>query len=79
MHLICKLDISVNFIAIDKKIFKKSVNITFGNALKIDPYLYSFSLLYDFVSKNLKDKNEKGMIFLDDILTIPKQLKCIIN
>lgn len=74
VDLICELDISVNFIAIDKKIFKRSVNSTFKNAIKIDPYIYSFGLLYDFVSNNLKDKNEKGIIFLDDILSIPKQL-----
>lgn len=77
VDLICKLDISINYIAIDKKFFKKSVNDTFNKTIKIDPYIYSFGLLYDFVSANLEKQQEKGIIFLDDILTIPKQLHSI--
>lgn len=74
VDLILKLDIFALFIAIDKKDFKKSVNTIFKNTLKIDPYIYSFGLLYDNVSENLYKINNKGIIFLDDILTIPSQL-----
>lgn len=74
IDLILDLDISAQFIAIDKKGFKKSINTYFENTLKIDPYIYSFGLLYDNVSELLYKKNNKGMIFLDDILTIPSQI-----
>lgn len=74
VDLILNLDISTQFISIDKKRFKKSVNTIFENTLKIDPYIYSFGLLYDSVSNILFKQNNKGIIFLDDILTIPSQL-----
>lgn len=74
VDLILKLDITAMFIAIDKKDFKKSINAIFKNALKIDPYIYSFGLLYDNISEQLYRINNKGIIFLDDILTIPSQL-----
>lgn len=74
VNLILKLDISAMFIAIDKKEFKKSLNSVFKNTLKIDPYIYSFGILYDNVSDTLCKINHKGIIFLDDILTIPSQL-----
>lgn len=74
VELILSLDISFQYIAIDKKFFKKSMKDVFGSSFKIDPYIYAFELLYDKTSKYLKDKNSKGMMFLDDILTIPEQL-----
>lgn len=74
VDLICNLDLSAMFIAIDKKDFKKSVNTIFKNTLKVDPYIYSFGMMYDFVSEKLYRINNKGIIFLDDILTIPSQL-----
>lgn len=77
VELIVSLDISFQFIAIDKKIFKRSLNDVFGNQIKIDPYIYAFGLLYDKISNYLKSKNDNGLIFLDDILTIPEQLSNI--
>lgn len=74
VDLILELDISVYYIAVDKKWFKKGVNAVFKNAIKIDPYIYSFGMLYDHVSQILHKNNEKGIVFLDDILTIPSQL-----
>lgn len=74
IDLIIELDISALYIAIDKKNFKKSINSIFENTIKIDPYIYSFRLLYDNVSNVLCKKEGRGIIFLDDILTIPKQL-----
>lgn len=74
VDLILQLDICAMFIAIDKKDFKRSVNAIFKNTLKVDPYIYSFGMLYDNVSEKLYRVDSKGIIFLDDILTIPSQL-----
>lgn len=74
IDLILELDISVYFVAVDKKPFKRGVNRVFNNTLKIDPYIYSFGLLYDNLSTILSNKNQKGIMFLDDILTIPSRL-----
>lgn len=74
IDLILELDITVNFIAIDKKQFKKSVCNTFKNSIKIEPYIYSFGMMYDLVSNSLLQQKDKGIMFLDDILTIPSAL-----
>ena len=74
VELIVSLDISFQYIAIDKRSFKKSLNDIFGSSIKIDPYIYSFGLLYDKISNYLEKRNTKGLVFLDDILTIPEQL-----
>lgn len=74
VNLISTLDLSAMYIAIDKKDFKRSVNAIFKNTLKVDPYIYSFGMLYDNVSENLYRHHNKGIIFLDDIITIPSQL-----
>lgn len=77
IDLILTLDISFQYIAIDKKNFKRSLNNTFGNSIRIDPYIYAFGLLYDKISDYLKSQKDKGLIFLDDIITIPEQLRNI--
>lgn len=74
VDLVCKLDISAHYIAIDKKFFKKGVNFVFKNTLKVEPYIYSFGILYDKISESLSQDKEKGLVFLDDLLTIPSQL-----
>lgn len=71
---ILKLDLKSYYLAIDKKSFKRGLNMAFNNTLKIDPYIYSFGKMYDNISQILSSKNEKGIIFLDDILSIPSQL-----
>ena len=53
VNLITKLDLYAMFIAIDKKDFKRSVNTIFKNTLKVDPYIYSFGMLYDTDSEKL--------------------------
>lgn len=77
VDLIVSLNISFQYIVIDKKSFKINMQNYFGKYLKIDPYVYSFCMLYDKISKNLNSSNEKGLIFLDDIISIPKHLKDI--
>lgn len=53
IDVIIELDLDVYYIAIDKKLFKKSINTVFNNYLKIDPYIYSFGKLYDNISQIL--------------------------
>ena len=53
------------------------MNRTFNNAVKIDPYIYSFRFMYDNVSYILHANKDMGIIFLDNILTIPEQLHSI--
>lgn len=77
IDLILSLDISFQYIAIDKKSFKRSITDMFGNSIKIDPYIYAFGMLYDKISIYLNNQKSKGLIFLDDILTIPEQLQNI--
>ena len=72
--LIIELDVKIQFIAIDKKCFKRSVNNFFKNSIKIEPYIYSFVKMYELVSDILVKHNNKGIIFLDNILTIPSTL-----
>lgn len=48
-----------------------------GAYVKIDPYIYSFCMLYKFISQSLEKKKEKGIIFLDEIINIPDYLKNI--
>jgi len=77
IDLILSLDISFQYIAIDKKSFKRSITDIFGSSIKIDPYIYAFGMLYDKISIYLNNQKSKGLIFLDDILTIPEQLQNI--
>lgn len=74
VNLILSLDISFQYIAIDKKYFKHSINSIFKNPIKIDPYVYSFGLLYNKFSNYICSQKQKGLIFLDDILSIPEKL-----
>ena len=77
IDLILELDIEFNFIAIDKNNFKLELQKKYGSLIKIDPYIYSFSILYNEYSKLLEKSNDKGIIFLDEILEIPKELNKI--
>lgn len=75
VDLILTLDISFQYIAIDKKSLKSNLNKLSGSSIKIDPYIYSFGLLYNNISNYISLQNNKGLIFLYDILTIPNQIQ----
>lgn len=77
IDLILELDIQFQYIAIDKNTFKMEVQQKFGNYVKVDPYIYSFCMLYKFISQSLEKNNEKGIIFLDEIIDIPQYLSKI--
>ncbi len=77
VDLILELDIKFQYIAIDKKMFKIDLQQKLGNFIKVDPYIYSFCMLYKFLSQTLEKENEKGIIFLDEIINIPQYLNKI--
>lgn len=74
VNLIMELDIVFQFIAIDKLKLK---NNFMPNNVKIDPYIFAFSMLYNSISESCEIKNEKSIIFLDEIIDIPKALNDI--
>ena len=53
-------------VVIHKPNFKKFINRTHGNSIKIDPYLYAFSFLSIDYNNFLINKNTNGMILLDE-------------
>lgn len=77
VDLIIELNIEFRFIALDKKMFKISMQRELGNFIKIDPYIYSFCMLYKFIAEELESKNDKGIIFLDELINIPQYLNKI--
>ena len=77
VNLILELDIQFQYIAIDKKMFKISMQQKLGNYIKVDPYIYSFCMLYKSISETLENKKEKGIIFLDELIDIPEYINKI--
>lgn len=77
VDLILELDIEFRFVALDKKMFKINMHNKLGNYIKVDPYIYSFCMLYKFVSQDLDKKNDKGIIFLDELINVPEYINKI--
>ena len=77
IDLIIELDIEFNFVAIDKKNFKLDLQQRYGKFVKLDPYFFAFTVLYNDFSEELEKNNDKGIIFLDEILDIPDTLNKI--
>ena len=77
VDLILELDIEFNCIAIDKKDFKLDLQQSFGKFVKVDPYIFCFTALYNEYSDEFKKNNDKGIIFLDEIINIPQKLNRI--
>jgi len=77
VDLIMELELEFNFVAIDKKKFKLDLQQKFGKFVKIDPYIFAFTALYNNFSEDLEKNNEKGIIFLDEILEVPETLNKI--
>lgn len=77
VDLIIELDIEFSFVAIDKKNFKVFSQQNYGKFIKLDPYFLAFTVLYNEFSTKLEKHNDKGIIFLDEILDIPNALNKI--
>lgn len=73
VELVISMDLKFVYVAIDKMEMKKDL----GKEIRIDPYVISFCALYVKMMNYLKKNNEKGIIFLDEIINIPEKLKAI--
>lgn len=71
--IIAKLDIKLTCIVINKKIYKKH----FGNNIVIDPYLYSFALIYKNYNKYLEENNSYGIVFCDELKKMETSLELL--
>lgn len=76
-EVIEKLDIKLTYVLIDKKQMKRVINLKYGSKLKLDPYIIAFCTTYVKFMTSLKEANQKGIIFLDEIIKIPELLNYI--
>ena len=76
VDIITNLNLMLTFTCINKIQFKKHLNDTFGNNVKIDPYLYAFGLTYDSFSESLGTKH-RGIILTDEINNISNNLELL--
>lgn len=74
VNLISLLPLELQYVAIDKKIYKKELKENYGELIKIDPYLYSFSQLYASICKNMKNSKTNSIIFLDKLIKFDKEI-----
>lgn len=73
VELISNLDIGLSCAVIDKKNYKKY----FGNNILVDPYLYSFALLYKQFNDKLSEINDYGIVFCDELKNMEKSLEIL--
>lgn len=71
--LICSLDIKLSYAIVNKKVYKKH----FGNNIVVDPYLYSFAVVYENYNKYLKKHNDYGIIFCDELKKMEQSLEIL--
>lgn len=77
VDLIVNLDIIIYYTAIDKLDFKRHISSTFGNSIKIDPYLYAFGNIYYSFNEYLLELNSYGIVFTDEIQSVSKGLEML--
>lgn len=77
VDLVISLDLKFVYVSIDKMEMKKELKQNIDKSSRIDPYVISFCVLYTKMISYLKHNNEKGIIFLDEIISIPEKLKNI--
>lgn len=71
--LISTLDIKLSYALINKKVYKKH----FGNNIIVDPYLYSFAVIYENFNSYLQKQNSYGIIFCDELKNIEQSLEIL--
>ena len=71
--LISSLNISITFVTIYKKTYKKH----FGNNIIVDPYLYSFSILYEKFNNTLLSADDYGIVFCDELKKMENSLEIL--
>lgn len=72
--LILELDITFQYVAIDKKNFKQMIIDKFGESILVDPYIYAYFQLSCELRKYLSSINETGIILLDELIKMDSQL-----
>lgn len=77
VDLIVSLPIDIYSSYIYKPDFKKYINQTLGNNIKIDPYLYAFALNYNDFNSDLKQKDSLGIIFSDELKNITNGIELL--
>ena len=73
VNLVSSLNIPVSNVKLLKKTYKKH----FGNNIVIDPYLYSFSMLYEKFNEVLETENDFGIVFCDELKNMEKSLEIL--
>lgn len=73
--LSCKL--KLYYTNIYKPAFKKHVSRTFGDNVKIDPYLYAFSLNYNNFNEDMQKIGSYGIVFSDDLQNISHSIELL--
>lgn len=71
VELISKLDIKVSIATVYKPRYKKH----FGNNIVVDPYLYSFAILYEKFNNFLINNKDYGIIFCDELKNMESSLE----
>lgn len=70
VDLISSLDVHILSTIVIKKYYQKH----FGNNIIVDPYLYSFAVMYEKFNKILIKNNECGIIFCDELKSMENSL-----
>lgn len=73
ISLVSSLDIKV----INATIYKKAYKKHFGNNIIVDPYLYSFAIIYHNFNNTLFNLKDYGIIFCDELKKIESSLEIL--
>lgn len=73
VELIASLNIRTTNVIINKKIYKKH----FGNNIVVDPYLYSFAIMYKQFNQTLLKLNDYGIVFCDELKNMEDSLQIL--
>lgn len=77
VDLILACNIKLYYTSIYKPAFKKHLLHTFGDNIKIDPYLYAFSLNYNHFNEDMEKLNSYGIVFSDDLQNITQSIELL--
>ena len=70
-ELISTLDIKIFNAVIYKKTYKKH----FGNNIIVDPYLFSFAVIYEYFNNFLNKSKDYGIVFCDELKKMENSLE----
>jgi len=77
VDLILQCNVTLYYSSIYKSDFKKYLVKTFGESVKIDPYLYAFALNYYNFNADLTASNNYGIIFNDNLQNISQSIEML--